>query len=329
MRVDAFLAARLEVSRSRAQQILESATVDGVAVKPKYTLKEGSEVRYSMPDPVTPTSTGHLNIPAEQLLPAEAFLYEDEHLLVLNKPRGLTVHAGAGETGATLVDLLRAQGMPLSSVGPAERSGIVHRLDKDTTGLIIVCKTDAAHWKLAADFEGRRIVKFYETVVCAVPPARGRVEAPIGRHHTSRIRMAVVPEGRMSVTEYETLKSWESYAHLKIDLLTGRTHQIRVHLAYIHHPVVGDITYGGHFRALNSAPTEAVRLAIEGLGGQALHAAHLRFDHPVDGREIVLDAPKPANFEALMQALDEHAANTPKAPGLYTKWVYQEVDPNS
>jgi len=182
-------------------------------------------------------------------------------------------HPGAGERAATVVDLLQAAGYTLSTVGPPERAGIVHRLDKDTSGLMVVCKTDAAHWKLAADFAERRVTKAYQAVVCGVPPARGRVEAPISRHPVHRKRMAVNATGRPSVTEYQVLRGWTKFALLKIDLLTGRTHQIRVHLAYVGYPVVGDAVYGGLQRALASAPGDAAREAIESLSGQALHSA--------------------------------------------------------
>ena len=311
MRVDAFIAAKLGVSRARAQEILDGATVDGITVKAKHNLKEGSEVRWT---PLAAPEIAALpNIPAEQLLTVADFLYEDEHLLVLNKRAGLTVHQGAGDTGATVVDLLRARGVPLSSVGPPERAGIVHRLDKDTTGLLIVCKTDAAHWKLASDFEERRVDKTYEAVVCAVPTPKGRIEAPIGRHHTYRKRMAVVPEGRMAVTEYEVVSDWLRFSHLKINLLTGRTHQIRVHLAYIGHPLAGDAVYGGAIRALTNSPDARVTAALEALPGQALHAAHLRFFHPVSGESIELDAPLPPVMRELIDALEADAENNRRA----------------
>lgn len=302
-RIDAFLAARLEVSRARAQKILETATVNGKTVKPSYSLREGDELIYIVPE---------VEVVVEPVYRAEdvalpPILFEDEHLLVLNKPRGLTVHAGAGETGATLVDILRAHGRPLSAVGPVERAGIVHRLDKDTSGLIIVAKTDAAHWKLAADFEARQVQKTYEALVNAIPPLRGRIEAPIARSHSNRKKMTVSPEGRPSVTEYAVERKWERFAWLSINLLTGRTHQIRVHLAYIHHPVVGDTVYGGFYRALDNAPNPAVKTAIETLGGQALHARRLAFEHPITAERLEFEAPLPEEIENILKALDGEA----------------------
>jgi 23S rRNA pseudouridine1911/1915/1917 synthase len=213
-------------------------------------------------------------------------LYEDEHLLVLNKPRDLVVHPGAGEPQITLVDILRASGRTLSSVGPPERSGIVHRLDKDTTGLIVVCKTDAAHWKLAADFAERRVQKNYLALVCGVPPKLGRIDAPIFRHPRDRKKMMVMREGRPSITEYSIVQSWQKFALLDVDLLTGRTHQIRVHLSYINHPVVGDATYGGEKRAMEMAQTEEVRAAIEALDRAGAARGAFGVYAPSHGRRV-------------------------------------------
>jgi 23S rRNA pseudouridine1911/1915/1917 synthase len=177
-------------------------------------------------------------------------------------------------------------------------------LDKDTSGLILLCKNDEAHAALAADFEARRIKKGYQALVCAVPPARGRIEAPLARSHNNRTKMTVAPEGRISVTEYTVVKSWPRYAWLDVDLLTGRTHQIRVHLAYIHHPVVGDVVYGGYHRALNCAPTTAVAEAITALHGQALHAARLELTHPRSGALMKFEAALPRRIAGVIEALD-------------------------
>jgi 23S rRNA pseudouridine1911/1915/1917 synthase len=219
VRIDAFLAQRLEISRARAQKILETATLNGKSVKAKITLRPGDSVEYT-PEIIVderPTLYSEEEIARWPL----DIMWQDDHLLVLNKPRGLTVHPGAGEAGATLVDVLRANGIALSSVGPAERAGIVHRLDKDTSGVMLVAKTDAAHWKLAAAFEARQIRKRYFAICCGVPPLKGRIEAPIGRHPAQRKKMAVLAEGRPSVTEYEVTQKWAKYAALDVNLLTG------------------------------------------------------------------------------------------------------------
>ena len=299
-RIDAFLAAKFAVSRSRAQKILESVTVNGKEVKPSYTLRMGDKIVGA----VLPAEVETETVVTPPTSPLPPILFEDNDILVLNKPRGLTVHAGAGDTGTTLVEVLQSHGRVLSNVGPSERAGIVHRLDKDTSGAIIVCKTDAAHWKLAADFEARRIRKTYAAICCGVPPAKGRIEAPIARSLSNRKKMTISPSGRFAVTEYEVEKSWARFALLKINLLTGRTHQIRAHFTYIHHPIAGDAVYGGYYRALENSPSEEVRAAFENLRGQALHAARIEFEHPVSGQKMSFEAPPPPEIAAILLALD-------------------------
>lgn len=303
-RVDAFLSQQLQVSRARAQKLLETALVNGLPVKAKTALKEGDEVQ------VEPFSRGEAVVAGAsnedlERAPEIPIEYEDDAILVVNKPRGVTVHAGAGETGATLVDILRALGTPLSSVGPVERAGIVHRLDKDTSGLMVVAKTDAAHWKLAADFEARRVDKRYLALANGNPPARGRIEAAIIRSNSNRTKMTVAPGGRLAITEYEVTKTWPKFALLDIKLLTGRTHQIRVHLNYINHPIAGDGVYGGLHRALTCSPNERTQAAFEALNGQALHARSLKFEHPISGEAMSFEVAPPAVFEEVLAALDE------------------------
>lgn len=181
----------------------------------------------------------------------------------------------------------------------------MHRLDKDTSGVMLVAKTDAAHWNLAAQFEARQVEKHYIAIVNGVPTPRGRIEAAIDRSHTNRKKMTVTPGGRPSVTEYEVLKSWPKFALLDINLLTGRTHQIRAHLTYLHHPLAGDSLYGGLHRALTCAPSERAHAAIEALNGQALHAYTIAFAHPTTGEPMRFEAPLPAGFNELVEALDE------------------------
>ena len=303
VRLDVFIARELNVSRERAKKLLQTATLNGAPAKSSHALKMGDkvEVRIEQPAqnvqaPTSPSSSASsLSIP---------IIYEDEHLIIINKPRGLVVHEGAGEQETTLVDWLRGQGIALSSVGPQERAGIVHRLDKDTSGVLAVCKTDEAHWQLAKDFAERRVRKEYSALVCSVPRQAGRIEAPIERHPKNRKKMAVIASGRHAITEYTVEKSWLRFALLRVNILTGRTHQIRVHLAYINHPVVGDMVYGGYNRALENAPDEKVKTAIENLQGQALHAAHLSFAHPVTQQVLSFYAPLPTAFSSLVMALD-------------------------
>jgi len=299
-RADVFLAAHLQVSRARAQKIVESATLNGQSFKSKTALKAGDVLE--IPDVFT-ASDNPLPV-AEQQAPLPPVVYEDDDLLVVNKPRGLTVHAGAGDTQSTLVEVLRANGRTLSTVGPSDRAGIVHRLDKDTTGLMMVCKTDAAHWKLAADFEARRVRKTYLALVCGVPKPRGRIEAPIARHPVQRQKQAVAASGRPAITEYKVLSSWPKFALVEINLMTGRTHQIRVHFQYLGHAVVGDSLYGGLKRGLEAAPDEEVLQALQELRGQALHSAKLAFVHPSSGEEMEFEAPLPADMQNVIDALD-------------------------
>ncbi|RYG72494.1 RluA family pseudouridine synthase [bacterium] len=300
MRLDAFIAAKFGVSRSRAVKILEGVTVNRKAVKPKYTLREGDRIRgiENVVPEAPPEATGE---PVGEMPP---ILFEDDDIMVIQKPRGLTVHPGAGDTGITLVEVLQSHGRTLSTVGPPERAGIVHRLDKDTSGVMIVAKTDAAHWKLAADFEARTIKKTYAAICNGIPPLKGRIEAPIQRSLSNRTKMTIAPGGRFAVTEYEIERQWERFTLLRINLLTGRTHQIRVHFGYIHHPIAGDVVYSGYYRALTNAPDDNVKAAIENLNGQALHAAKIEFDHPISGQRLSFEAPPPPEIAALVAALD-------------------------
>jgi len=304
VRVDAYLSQTLNVSRARAQKILETALLNGSPAKAKTTLRLGDAIEVQPfereENPFPSASRDEL-----EHAPDVPIVYEDADLLVIDKPRGLTVHAGAGETGATLVDVLRAMGKPLSSVGPPERAGIVHRLDKDTSGLMMVALSDAAHWKLAADFEARRVHKRYLALLNGVPSPRGRIEAAITRSNSNRTKMTVAPGGRLAITEYETEKTWPKFALVSINLLTGRTHQIRVHFNYLTHPVVGDAVYGGLHRALTCAPSERARIAIEALDGQALHSHILHFEHPISGEPMRFEASPPPVFAEVLDALDE------------------------
>lgn len=304
MRADAFLSSRLEISRARARDIIKSATLNGSAIKASHNLKEGDELSFDPSVGLDKVAKTQAKFSAQQLARPLEFLYQDDDILVLNKPRDLSVHPGAGEVQVTLVDLLKARQIPLSDLGPLHRSGIVHRLDKDTSGVMLIAKTNAAHEKLSAAFSAREIEKKYWAICCGIPPARGRIEAPIARSASNRKKMSVRSEGRPSFTEYIVEKKWEKFAQLSIDLLTGRTHQIRVHLAYIGHAVAGDPLYGGYHRALDCVPNDEARAAIEALGTQALHARYIKFAHPISGETMEFEAPLPDAMQRIVDALD-------------------------
>ncbi len=305
IRLDAFLAAHFGVSRSRAVKIIEDVTLNGKPAKPKNTLQLGDSIEGADPAlalEIAPASSG------EPLGEMPEILFEDDDLMVIRKARGVTVHAGSGDTGITLVEILQSHGRVLSAVGPPERAGIVHRLDRDTSGAMIVCKSDAAHWKLAADFEARRITKTYQAICNGVPNEKGRIEAPIARSSSNRTKMTVTPAGRFATTEYEIERTWERFALLKINLLTGRTHQIRVHFAYINFPIAGDVVYGGYHRAVGNAPDDNSKLALEELKGQALHAARIEFEHPITKQHMSFEAPAPPEIQRIIQAFDDAKA---------------------
>jgi 23S rRNA pseudouridine1911/1915/1917 synthase len=287
-RVDLAVAAVAEISRAHAQRLIGDgrALVDGARRRASDRLTGGEHVRVE------------LSAPPDETLLAESIplriAYEDEAMLVVDKPAGLVVHPSAGHGSGTLVNALlgraAARGEPLGSIAGVGRPGIVHRLDKDTSGLLVVAKTDAAQASLMRQFGDRSIEKEYLALVRGDPPApRGRVEAPIGRDPRDRQRMAVVAGGRESVTEYELLASGGGYALLALRPLTGRTHQIRAHLAFLGLPIAGDLRYGGG----------------EGPGGlrrQFLHAARLGLERPLDGRRLRAWSELPGDLAACLSA---------------------------
>ncbi len=287
-RLDVVLADVLETSRNQVVARLSAGeiTVDGRVVAKQHRLRVGERVQVRAPEVAQ----------ASPVPPLPPIRYQDEHLVVVAKPPGLVVHPGAGHRDDTLVQALEAAGIPLAPAGGAERPGIVHRLDRDTSGLLIVACTDTAHERLVAALAAREIDRRYLAVVIGEPTnARGRIEAPIGRDPASRTRFGVVADGKPAVTRYVTWGSGTVGGELRATvslvvctLETGRTHQIRVHLAAIGHPVVGDATYG-------SRPAIAAAL---GAGRPLLHAASLRFTHPVTGQRIDLDEPPPDDLVA-------------------------------
>lgn len=287
VRADAALAAWLDEPRARAQQRIAAGevTVDGAVVAKSHRLRAGERVVVSAPPPAAPVAAP----------PPVPVRYEDEHLAVVAKPAGLVVHPGAGTgTAATLVDALQAAGMALSTAGDPERPGIVHRLDRGTSGLLVVAKTDEAFEGLSALFARHGARRVYTALVDGVPsPARATIDAPIARSPRHRTRFAVAAEGRPAVSHYDVDEAFGRAARVTVRLETGRTHQVRVHLASIGHPVAGDLLYGA----------ARVLAAHLGLTRPALHARHLSFSHPLTGVEVAVDEPLPADLEAALAML--------------------------
>jgi 23S rRNA pseudouridine1911/1915/1917 synthase len=292
-RLDLYLASRPEVglSRSRLHKLIRQGAVQvaGQTVKPSRPVRAGEAVVLELPK---------LEPPSVEPEPIELdILYEDEHFLVVNKPASMVVHPAAGVRSGTVVNaLLHHCAGRLSGIGGVERPGIVHRLDKETSGLLIAAKTDPAHRSLAAQFASRRVAKHYQALVHGlVRSEEGVIEGSIGRDPKHRKRMALVDGGRPAVSEYRVLERFEAHSLLVVSLRTGRTHQIRVHLASVGHPVLGDRLYGGRRRWV----TEGRSL----VGRQALHAWRLSFDHPISGQRLWFEAPLPEDFRRALELL--------------------------
>ena len=288
LRLDVLLSRRVEgLTRSAAQRLLEEGKVSlqGRPLKKNHRLRAGEALELCLPDPV-PTDARPQNIPLD-------IVYEDADVAVVNKPRGMVVHPAPGNPDGTLVNALLAHcGQSLSGVGGAIRPGIVHRIDKDTSGLLIIAKNDRAHLALSAQLKDHTLSRVYEAVaIGSLKEDRGTVDAPIGRSLRDRKRMAVVPDGRRAVTHYEVLARYPGYTHLRCQLETGRTHQIRVHMAYLGHPLAGDPVYGP-----KNDP--------ERLGGQCLHARELTFVHPTTGQTVHLTCPLPDWFSGFLDRLE-------------------------
>jgi len=298
------------LSRSRLKELIKSghASVDGRKIEePNYRVKQGEQAVLEIPPPEPAEPRGE-PIPL-------AIVYEDDHLIVIDKPAGMVVHPAAGNWTGTLVNALIAHcGDSLSGIGGVRRPGIVHRLDKDTSGLIVVAKTDVAHQGLAAQFAAHgadgRLDRTYIAVVWGVPePRRGIIDAPLARSETNRTRIAVARRGgRRAVTRYEVVDHLPQGARepvasiVRCRLMTGRTHQIRVHMAHIRHPLLGDTAYGAGFAASAARLPEAAQEALRRLGRQALHATVLGFEHPVTGEQMRFESPLPADLQALIDA---------------------------
>jgi 23S rRNA pseudouridine1911/1915/1917 synthase len=297
-RLDAYIAAQAPaLSRARVQQLLKAGEVrvDGRAEKASYRVQAGDVVTLHEPAPAEPLHVLPENIPLE-------ILYQDADLLVINKPVGLVVHPGAGNWTSTLVNALLYHVRDLSGIGGELRPGIVHRLDKDTSGLMLVAKHDVAHRALAAMIERRDVVREYLALAWGVIAEDSfTVDAPIGRHPADRQRMAVLHAGggtaRRAVTHFTVRERLPYATAVAARLETGRTHQIRVHLAHVHHPVIGDPVYGGNTaKRYRPLLPPAARAAVDALPGQALHAYRLTFPHPTTGETLSFEAEPPASF---------------------------------
>jgi 23S rRNA pseudouridine1911/1915/1917 synthase len=299
MRLDQALAALFPgYSRARLQRWIKEGhvQVDGQPLRPKDVVYGGERVDLAV---VLADETQW----QPQALPLD-IVYEDEAILVINKPPGLVVHPGAGNPEGTLSNALLHYAPELESV---PRAGVVHRLDKDTSGLLVVARTLTAQKHLVEQLQARAFEREYEALVVGVMTAGGTVDAPIGRHPVNRLRQAVVPNGKEAVTHYRVVERFRAHTHVRVRLETGRTHQIRVHMAYIHYPLVGDPLYGGRLRipAGASAPLQA---ALRAFKRQALHAACLGLVHPLTGEPMRWQAPLPEDMAALLEACRADAA---------------------
>jgi len=292
-RVDRYVADATGLSRSYVQKLISDGrlTSDGAPLRANSIVGAGTELRLDVPEPVA------LDLAPAPEIPL-AIVYEDDDLLIIDKPAGLVVHPAPGHAGDTLVNALLAHGggAAWGGIAGVQRPGIVHRLDRDTSGLLMVARRDSAQASIMAQLKARRIKKTYQALVQgSVSAAVGRIEAPIGRDPKHRTRMAVVPDGRPSVTGYRVRERFADWTLLELDLVTGRTHQIRVHLEAIGHPVAGDPVYG----------TGTSRRGPAGLGRLFLHAWRLELTSPSDGHLIRATAPLPVELTSVLEALRE------------------------
>jgi len=295
-RIDAFLASRIEqLSRTRLQRAIDDGDVlvNARIVKPSYRLRAGDEIEIDLPEP-----------PPVELQPEPiplSVVYEDADLIVVDKPAGLVVHSGAGINSGTLANALVHHFNELSGAAGRMRPGIVHRIDKETSGLLVVAKNDFIHERLSDQFRDRRVYKLYQALVYGrVKSDRGEIESRIGRSPRNRTRMAVLQggAGRPAHTIYEVDRRFDGFTLLRVQIKTGRTHQIRVHLANIGHPVVGDSTYGGGRE--DSIKSARLRRQIRALNRQFLHASELQFTHPRSGEQLRFSSSLPVELTGFL-----------------------------
>lgn len=294
-RLDAFLASQLAaVSRATIHKAIQSGDcfVNHGIAKASYKVRAGDEIQLELPE-VAPLEAAPENIPLD-------IVYEDEDLIVINKPAGMVVHPGAGVQSGTLANALVYHFNQLSQANSL-RPGIVHRLDVGTSGLIVVAKTDRAHQHLAAQFEARTTEKHYTALVYGTIKAdEGRIDEPIGRDPRNRVKMAVRERGRSAITLYRVVERFTDFTLLDVEIKTGRTHQVRVHLAHLKHPIVGDATYDGG--RVNMVKEGRLRKAIEKLGRPFLHAASLRFE-TLAGEKVLFEVPLPEEVATFLGAI--------------------------
>ena len=288
-RLDAYLADSIDdLTRSAAANLIEAGAVlvCGRAAAKSYKIAGGETVEVTLPEPESIDAV-------PQDIPLDV-VYEDSDVIVVNKPSGMVVHPAPGHADGTLVNaLLYHCGESLSGIGGALRPGIVHRIDRDTSGLIIAAKNDAAHQSLTSQLSDHTLGRTYECIVTGnLREDAGTVDAPIARHPTDRKKMAVVPGGRNAVTHWEVIARYPGYTHVRCRLETGRTHQIRVHMAYLGHPILGDTVYGN-------------KKEEPGLTGQCLHAVGLRFLHPRTGELVQLSCELPEEFTKMLKKIDK------------------------
>lgn len=285
-RLDVYLSEKLDKTRSAIKKLIEdkNVTVNGKVEKAGKTLKEGDEITVILPDPVK------LDLEAENI-PLD-IIYQDEDIAIINKPQGMTVHAGNGVHGSTLVNALLYHLDSLSGINGVIRPGIVHRIDKDTSGLLVVAKNDAAHVSLSEQIKNKTCHRIYLALVEGVVKENdGVIDTFIGRSDKNRTMMAVKSDGRRAVTHYKVIRRYKDYTLMEFSLETGRTHQIRVHTKYLGHPVVGDPVYGYKTQKFK-------------LNGQLLHAFRLELTHPRSGERMTFEAPLPDYFQAVLAKLD-------------------------
>lgn len=291
-RLDVYVAERGGITRSASAKLTErgAVKVNGVKMPKNYRLREGDTVDIDFPEPV-PDRAEPENIPLD-------IVYEDDYLLIVNKPKGMVVHPAAGNPTGTLVNaLLYHCGTSLSGINGVIRPGIVHRIDKDTSGLLAVAKTDAAHVSLAEQISSHSFGRRYEAIINGhLRDESGTVDAPIGRHPVDRKKMAIVKDGKPAVTHYSVVSHLEKADHIALQLETGRTHQIRVHMASLGHPLLGDTVYGG-----GKSRFEVTHASL--LSGQCLHAKTISFVHPITGELMKFDSALPEYFTECLRLL--------------------------
>lgn len=308
-RLDRFCVSKCDsLSRNRIQALNRAGgiTVDGRARPDSYAVREGErvELRLSAAGPETPEAR---KPPVGQDIPLSV-VYEDDHIVLINKPAGLVVHPAHGNWDGTLVNALIGRGTSLAALGGDHRPGIVHRLDKDTSGLIVIAKTDAAYQGLVEQIKGKELCKEYHGIVLGnLSQRRINVDAPIGRHPVKRQKMAVIPgSGKEALTELFVVDSYNHFDYIRIATYTGRTHQIRVHLSHLAYPLLGDAVYGGRRRrweASSSRPKATFEKLMKIMSRHALHASKLSFAHPVTGRRMAFQTALPVDMQLALETL--------------------------